>query len=298
MNLAALNQKVNRVFSLIYAWIAFIPEFVSITPKDVTITVPNEDGTETTRTHPNLAKWTQSVASAVAGEMEKTYYVDYANGNDTANGSSAAPFKTIKRAIDAMPAMSFLIIRLKGTNHIVDSNILGGFSKIKIYGDTSAGKSKITFSAYNANGYNYLHGIDQLQSIMFYSVELDFDLSGVSGGDPYASECNIIRYGGQSATAVGVQLCKSKINLPDNSSFALILAGGAYQPGVALGVYNTEIHSAGAGSRLVNITSANLTLARYSATYTGAITTLEPLISGIVKDGNGVPRNFQSNIVI
>lgn len=61
MDLTALQQKVNRVFSLIYAWIGFIPTFFSSTPQDVTVTWENEDGSTTTQTHPNLAKMKTSM---------------------------------------------------------------------------------------------------------------------------------------------------------------------------------------------------------------------------------------------
>ena len=61
MNWAALQQKVDRVFSLIYAWIGFIPAFFSSTPQDVTVTWENEDGSTTTQTFPNLKKMLENI---------------------------------------------------------------------------------------------------------------------------------------------------------------------------------------------------------------------------------------------
>lgn len=63
MNWAKLQQDVNRVFSLIYAWIGFIPAYFSSTAQDVTVTWENEDGTTTTQTHPNLVKITDDIKS-------------------------------------------------------------------------------------------------------------------------------------------------------------------------------------------------------------------------------------------
>ncbi len=61
MNWAALQQKVNRMFSLVYAWIAFIPAFVSKTAKDVEIEIENEDGAVEVIRHPNIAKMKEDV---------------------------------------------------------------------------------------------------------------------------------------------------------------------------------------------------------------------------------------------
>ena len=56
MNYAVLQQSVNRLLANIWAWIAFIPAFVSSTPQDVSITLVDTGGDETKVVHPNIMK--------------------------------------------------------------------------------------------------------------------------------------------------------------------------------------------------------------------------------------------------
>lgn len=304
LNLTEINQKVLRTVKMGTDLFRKAYDLhYNPTPKDVPFDYPDANGNLTTTQMPNMAKFRHQVWDDVGGalgQFSPTYYVDHANGDDNNSGSSSAPFKTIKKAVDSAPAMSVITIVLKGTGHVVDANILGRFSKVEIYGDTTVagGKSKIIFKAYTSNNYNFLYGFDQTTSVSFLNCEIDFDLSGDNGSYPYSAERNVVRYSKQRATVVGIHLYKTKVNLPNNDKYRLAVATSSSQAGIALSMYLTEIHSASANNMLVKIGGATLTLVAYSTTYTGEITTLEPLIAGIVKDGNGVPRNVLSNVVI
>ena len=61
MNYAALQQSVNRLLANIWAWIAFIPAFVSSTAQDVSITMVDTEGNEVDVVHPNIAKWRENI---------------------------------------------------------------------------------------------------------------------------------------------------------------------------------------------------------------------------------------------
>lgn len=143
MNLAALNQKVNRVFALIAAWINFIPAFFSSTAQDVTVTWPNEDESTTTQTHPNLAKWMQSVSGAVKGEMSPTYYVDPTNGNNNNSGKiTGAPLASIREAVMRVPNGASAVIAIKSGETIV----IGDGAELL---NTTIANKSITFTKYD-----------------------------------------------------------------------------------------------------------------------------------------------------
>jgi len=53
-----------------------------------------------------------SAINAVPSMMSKTFYVDAVNGDDLNDGSSTAPFKTIKKAVDSVPVGGYGTINL------------------------------------------------------------------------------------------------------------------------------------------------------------------------------------------
>ena len=60
MDLNSINANVNRLLSNIWAIIAFLREFAVDGAKDVSITYLNADGSESTKTFPNIAKIVQA----------------------------------------------------------------------------------------------------------------------------------------------------------------------------------------------------------------------------------------------
>lgn len=62
--------------------------------------------------------------------MSRTFYVDAVNGDDDNDGSSSAPFRTIKKACDSVPVGGKGLIYLKGSSdsvtpveYVIDTNI-------------------------------------------------------------------------------------------------------------------------------------------------------------------------------
>lgn len=60
MDLNSINANVNRLLSNIWAIISFFKEFAVDSAKDVSITYLNADGSESTKTFPNVAKIVQA----------------------------------------------------------------------------------------------------------------------------------------------------------------------------------------------------------------------------------------------
>lgn len=297
MNYAKLQQDVNRLLNNMYAWIAFIPAFVSATAQNVSITLENANGTTTTTTHPNLAKWMQSVAAAVAGVMHKAIHVDSVNGNDANSGTLANPFKTIKAAVESMSPRSWVRIYLHGDNHIIDDNINGKFQKVEIRGGTGAGgKNSILAKVANNGSVNYLYGFVTISDIAFFNTDISYDLSGANTAQDYTYS-PLFYLSARAASPLNVQLYGSKVSLPDNPLITLATSHQASSAGISVSIYNTEVNSAGTGSKLISLVNASCTLGVSSATLTGAITDWKELVSGVVRDADsGNPINLVSNI--
>jgi len=129
MNYAALQQAVNRLMNNMFAWIAFIPAFVSLTPQYVSITLENPDGTESTVSHANLAKMKESLASIVFSETRKVLYVDPYNGDDGNTGAKDSPLDTVKEAIDRVPEGGVVFIYIMNNAEILSSQHIYSYGK-------------------------------------------------------------------------------------------------------------------------------------------------------------------------
>ena len=112
MDLNSINQNVLRLINNSSKIISFLPEYAVDGAKDVSITYENADGTESTKTYPNIAKQVSQISSAVPNAMSKTFYVDANGGSDNNDGSSAHPFKTIQKAVDSVPTGGFGLINI------------------------------------------------------------------------------------------------------------------------------------------------------------------------------------------
>ena len=92
--------------------------------KDVPIKYYDQNGNLVQTAIPNRAKLFQNLLVNVNSAMNRTYYVDAVNGSDNNDGSSTAPFKTIKKAVDSVPVGGWGEIRLTaGQIHRIDADI-------------------------------------------------------------------------------------------------------------------------------------------------------------------------------
>jgi len=83
-----------------------------------------------------------AVAAAVAAapRLYRIYYVDAVNGDDANEGTQAAPFATVKKACDAVPANGFGKIWLAdGQTHVIGENIGIGAKRISLNGMNASG---------------------------------------------------------------------------------------------------------------------------------------------------------------
>ncbi len=91
-------------------------------PKEVTIYGP--DG-RAIKEVPNLAKWREVIRNDAYTAMYKVLYVDAENGDDSNEGTTSKPLKTIQEAIRRIPAGGYGEINLKeGQVHQIASLII------------------------------------------------------------------------------------------------------------------------------------------------------------------------------
>ena len=102
MNLDLINANVTRLLRNIGNVISFLKEYTVDESKDVSITHIGDDGSEITRTFPNITKQINSLNAR--SSMVRTVYVDQANGNDDNTGfTRATAFQSLQKAFSTIP---------------------------------------------------------------------------------------------------------------------------------------------------------------------------------------------------
>jgi hypothetical protein len=79
----------------------------------------------------NFSSQILAINNAIPSAMNRTFYVDAENGDDDNTGSSDAPFKTLKKAIDSVPVGGYAKIHIlseyrpsiRETSHIINKFI-------------------------------------------------------------------------------------------------------------------------------------------------------------------------------
>ncbi len=107
INLAEIQQKVDRMlYNIAEQNRRAYQLFYDPNPMDVELPQIDENGNLITVSIPNRAKIKKQMwddVNAAVGLWDRTFYVDQINGNDNNPGTSDAPFKTLKKAIDSVP---------------------------------------------------------------------------------------------------------------------------------------------------------------------------------------------------
>lgn len=242
-----------------------------------------------------------SAINAVPNMMNRTFYVDAVNGNDNNDGSPTAPFKTVKKAVDSVPAGGIVSISLLNdhTEQATSKIYLQGKTVI-IYGYRGDGvnnnKYKLNFQIAPGGSYNTVYGFRGGGFVVFSYCDIGF----VDNSDPnlpFDSAAQVIDYLAETLFS-SVYLSRTKITIPDNPNINFIHSNGAGVGTVMINGYASEIVASGINSYAFRITNSTLILNSYSISVSGAKTSLSDVISGIVRDSNGVPRNIISNVVL
>ena len=237
------------------------------------------------------------------GQFNQTFYVDATNGDDNNDGSNAHPFKTLKKACDSVPIGGHGSIQLaQNQTYFIDSDIYISNKVILIRAENSIIENTAYVFTYNGTDYTATYGFLPIMSrIMFLhgTIRTANLLTDNSGSViPTFVVQGIIKR--NSIVRAFVQTYDTNIELGDTDFIRIANDGNA----VDLFMNTGSVNRVGANQDgyLIRNDSGDF---RFSAHGTSLATerdgttnlTWNSIISGIVKDANGVPRNIISNIV-
>ena len=306
MDLNALQLKINNYITVVSSWVRNVGKlYFSGTPENVNVQMIDDNGNVVDTTLPNMAEFRKRVWDDVGGalgQFNRVFYVDASSGSDTNDGSSANPFKSIKKAIDSIPIGGVGFIYLEGGQTFeIESNIYIHNKYIQIYSSDINNKPTIIFTSYLASdGRNRLYRINTYGAVNLYFGYVKIQIQGKK--DASASWLYAACIYPIGVTTMSIRLRACEIQLHQDSYNVFIGAFGSYPANILV-----EMDSA---TTIENIGYAFVrcyksgTLGIYDegdTTYTdkdGNSMSLGDVIAGVVYDTNGVPRNVNSNVVL
>ena len=307
------NKNAANVFRKMYDL------FYNPKPLDVPFEYINENGNKITTNIPNVANFRKKIWDDVGAALGyfngRSVVVNPDSGDDNNDGVNA-PFKTIKKAIETTPVGGNVTITF--TSDTTDDN---GIKQVNITEEhycSIVGKNVIfrlipntnlifnsRIKNFNSKGYFSLinsnvvfSGYGSNRSITLKAKDSSVNWSYLGRWSLF--ECN--------NSFVGFNLYSyNKIIFEDNSPSLVSITNRDYYGGFSiLKLYSTACifdMSGDSHSYIVDLYSGTGTIA--FAYYDMGIkdtndnpVALSDVISGIVKDSNGIPRNFISNAVI
>lgn len=195
-----------------------------------------------------------AVAAAIAAVPSnyKNFYVNQLTGADTADGSAAAPLKTIDKAISNTPYGGVVIVYLQ-TDYVWSSNINLDGRFLHLRSDTAGLRRKITSSYYQVSDgtQTYLAGIVMYNGAQMMTTDLSFVFPTPNGVNPAPAGFTNSFF--KTNSAAGTVLAGVKISACDFTVGADWAGWVMASPNsaVVFEVYNSTF-PAGFGGRYVN----------------------------------------------
>jgi len=268
-------------------------------PQDITLQWQDPDsGAIQNLTVPSFAKMRDRFINDVNSAMSKHVYVDAENGSDeTGDGSSSVPFKTLKKAIDSIPPGGIAIIYLaKGRTYVIDSHIRLVNKKISIFSATSINADYPDLqNSQNAPVIEFRDGGHI--SLIGSTISFGTYFRGVYIKDAYSKRASLVHK--DSLTTGGGQFILPAIF--DIAHSRMVLSNNAYISSDVVRIRKTAINHSGQAKFIKIIETLNLQLNEpilRNPDDSNAMWNWSNVIENIVKDSNGVPRNIISNIVL
>jgi len=280
--------------------------YYSTTPTDIQIPQINPDGTITNVTVPNHAKIKQMIWDDVGGalgQFYKTVYVDSVNGDDTNPGTIDAPFKTLTKAVDSIPAGGYGIIKLNSDVYLDTRIELKG--RILYITPTTLAPDTQCCTPNQNNPWIYAEG----------NIGTNGDMgAGFVGQGMVITEyvnietkpctnCGIWRgfIGRHDNSKYILSMYAAYIKIGTNNELVRIQSGPAAITEIALYNCNISFTDANFNTLIELEDSAPISFKPTGSTATdanGNSLTWQDVISGIIRDTNGLPRNVISNVVL
>ena len=318
MNLAELQQKVDRVIHNADEFVRKWMEFISAPAGTVTLEYYDKNGNLKTAKFSNRNKLVQDFIANANRVMSKTVYVDQVNGDDGNDGSANAPFKTIKKAVDSVPAGGYGLIYLKPgqtysidpTTYLYNKYIHFKTTDLQAVTNGDVAPPEIHPTAFvDGNNYNSLYGF-----ILFNST-LRFEWVRIIV--PSLPNPNLpINHYYHGAVISGLGKIIAHYWDPTNShppqfviprnTFPLIRSGSRDGKGnISVILSFSTIQAEGVANRSIflelqysNAIAEFQTHGSVVKNSAGNSLSWNDVISGIVRDSNGIPRNVISNVIL
>lgn len=239
-----------------------------------------------------------AAALAAIPLMEKNFQVDAVLGDDiNGTGSSVLPFKTLKRAIDAIPVGGAGRVELIPDQvHVIPwgKNITLTNKHVTVAGKSGQPKPVITNeSVFSASSNTIVSsGFTLKNSVLaFQHTKLKTSDRPEGYHDFVSNGYGLITRFDQSNGWVGLYSCEVELN---QTSFLRLPNGGA---SIDFAAYYTVITTPGAG-KLLDLDSGAPIKAGFHQITLPAGVKLGDLISNIVRDVNGNPINVLCNVLL
>jgi len=234
--------------------------------------------------------------------MSRTFYVDAENGDDSNDGSESAPFKTIQKACGSVPVGGFGYIYLYGgQTFALNASIILKHKSLFFQNYGNGDRYTIT-SFYHDNGSSAWIEHFKLYNSKLVFWNSIFDLPENNTGVNIDHNNNGLLHckGDQLVSGIHFYYCIINLNHTGNVLISMHNYGsGAAFSGISL--YNVTFNINHSNTYFISAGNAPFSLRKGANITVNDNTddnrTFNDLISGIVKDANGVPRNIISNIV-
>jgi len=271
-NWTEFGNKVTGLAADIRAIISFSKEYVSVTPKDVSISIYDDAGVVQTHSFWNIAKQLESVPTTIRNENDKTIYVDEINGLDTNAGTATSPMQNIAVAVGKVQNGGRITVVLL-SDCTFTQNVYINNAKIRI----------------ELNGHTF-----NIKEYLAYGTT--YGVFGITGSN------NTVEFVGQDiVNALG----QNTINLPNIGLVSVDTHQGAFLKGDYMTknnalsiIYGVNVNDYG----VFYLLTAELSTASFGIhnlyLFPSTNRVVADLVAGIARDANGTPRNVQSNLIL
>jgi len=294
MNLTELQQKVDRLIQNIAEQNRRAYQiFYDPNPQDVTLPQLDENGNLVNVTIPNRAKIKSEINNFINDAKQKietgfdvVYFIDPQNGSDDNDGSITAPFRSFKK-IDA-PYGARISIHLLGDIEI-DSDIYLNGRDIEVIAPTEV---NVTFLSKSYGGYESFYWLRARKVRFKGNVNLIADSNPATDNDSstyaYLIDCDEFEF------------ISGKIDLGSKRNVRLLRSYWTTSGLLKTVFKNTILHfDLDLNQKIIRLDTyrpLNLIFSASSLTLPQDYTVAD-MLSGIIKDANGIPRNILSNII-
>ena len=267
-------------------------------PLDVPFEYIDENGKKVTTTIKNQAGFRKKVwddVGSALGQFNRTFYVDAENGDDNNTGASDSPFKTIKKAVASTPIGGVVSIALLASDNYISDDILVVNKMIYFIDKTNSGDANLTFDTYTDADGNILFKQIQLNSSYLNVSSIKITSNNTTNTQMstifYKTSPFLFASGFNQITGYN-----PTINLVADALITIYPNTGVFG---SLGIFGCSVDGTiyKGVIQLLSGASCNLLFSSSTNNADDGNGNTTPLINGIVKDSNGVPRNVISNIV-